>query len=121
LSLAIAQHFKVLKTPFLAYPETLLSAVRRRFFRIIQSYAYLCVNQPGVTGMEFLTILIVSVVFMSLIFAGLSINLLFKKNGSFPVTSVGRNKEMRKRGITCVKHDEILCHNKGKNKGSCCG
>ncbi len=78
-------------------------------------------NNQKLQKMEFLTILIVSVVFMSLIFAGLSLNLLLKKNGSFPVTSVGRNKEMRKRGITCVKHDEILCHNNGRNKGSCCG
>jgi hypothetical protein len=70
--------------------------------------------------MEFLTILFTATIMMFLIFAGLSLNILIRKNGKFPVTAIGRNKEMRKRGITCVKHDEILCYNKGKNKGSCC-
>lgn len=68
----------------------------------------------------YLTLFVSAVVLMGLVFAGLSLNLIFKKNGRFPVTSVGRNREMRKRGITCVKHDEILCQNKGSNKDSCC-
>jgi hypothetical protein len=70
--------------------------------------------------MEFITILITATVFMSLVFAGLSISMLIRKNGHFPVTSIGKNSEMRKRGITCVKHDEMLCHGKGSKKGGCC-
>lgn len=70
--------------------------------------------------MEFILILVTAIVLMSLIFAGLSLNIIFRKNGKFPVTSIGANKEMRKRGITCVKHDEMLCQGKGRSKGSCC-
>ncbi len=70
--------------------------------------------------MEFILILVTAIVLMSLIFAGLSLNIIFRKNGKFPVTSIGGNKEMRKRGITCVKHDEMLCQGKGRSKGSCC-
>lgn len=70
--------------------------------------------------MEYLTLLLTAVVLMALIFAGLSLNILLKKNGKFPVTSVGRNKEMRKRGISCVKNDEIFCQGNEKARGSCC-
>jgi len=53
--------------------------------------------------------------------------LLFQKEGKFPITSVGHNPEMRKIGITCVKHEEIKCHTKAKKgienngKGCSCG
>ncbi len=69
---------------------------------------------------EYLLILATAIVLMALILLGLSVSMLLKKNGRFPVTSIGRNKEMRKRGITCVKHDEMLCEGKGKAGGSCC-
>ena len=70
---------------------------------------------------EFYLILTAATVLMGIVFAGLSISILFKKNGSFPVISIGRNKEMQKRGITCVKHDEMLCHGENKSdKGCCC-
>lgn len=69
---------------------------------------------------EFYLIFIAALVVMSMVLTGLSINLLIKKNGRFPVTSIGRNKEMQKRGITCVKHDEILCRGKPGKGGSCC-
>lgn len=49
---------------------------------------------------------------LSLILVGLAIfllciNILFKKDGEFPETEVGHNREMRKRGIICAKEDEI--------------
>jgi len=40
--------------------------------------------------------------------------LLFNKQGKFPVTSVGHNPEMKKLGISCVKHDELSCYSKNK-------
>ena len=50
--------------------------------------------------------------------------LLFNKQGKFPVTSVGHNPEMKKLGISCVKHDEIKCFSKAKkgidNNGTGC-
>ena len=67
---------------------------------------------------DFIVLLAIVIISMGLVFAGLSISVIFKKNGRFPVTSIGRNKEMKKRGITCARHDEMICH--GKGKGSCC-
>ncbi|MFP4367782.1 MAG: hypothetical protein ACLFQA_11875 [Bacteroidales bacterium] len=69
---------------------------------------------------DFILILVVAIVLMALVFAGMSISILIRKNGRFPVTSIGRNKEMQKRGITCVRHEEMLCNGNGKNRGSCC-
>ncbi len=54
----------------------------------------------------------------------MAFNILFRKNGKFPKYQVGHNKEMRKLGITCVKHDELKCFNKIKTAegcGSCSG
>jgi hypothetical protein len=70
---------------------------------------------------EFYLILAVSTALMGMAFAGLSVSILVRKNGRFPVTSIGRNKAMQKRGITCVKHDEMLCRGNPGNKASCCG
>ena len=53
--------------------------------------------------------------------------LLFNKEGKFPITSVGHNPEMKKIGITCVKHEEIKCFSNSKKgiqnngKGCSCG
>ena len=47
----------------------------------------------------------------------MSLKILIKEKGRFPQYMIGHNKEMHKLGISCVKHDEIKCHNKGK-KGS---
>ncbi len=40
--------------------------------------------------------------------------LLFNKQGKFPISSVGHNPEMKKLGISCVKHDELSCYSKTK-------
>jgi hypothetical protein len=70
----------------------------------------------------YLKVLIITVVLVALAFAGLAISILLKKGGKFPQSSIGKNKEMHKRGITCVKHDEIKCHNQMKNGTGCsCG
>ncbi len=59
---------------------------------------------------------------LGLAFIGFGINIFFRKNGRFPETSVGRNSEMRKKGITCVKHDEIRRCKAAGNEGvsGCC-
>lgn len=58
---------------------------------------------------------------LALAITGLGINIFFRKNGRFPETSVGRNSEMRKKGITCVKHDEIrMCKAAGDERVSGC-
>jgi hypothetical protein len=69
-------------------------------------------------------ILVISVVLLSISMIGLAFNILFRKNGRFPSYEVGRNKEMRKLGITCVKHDEYKCFANLKNNTvdcSACG
>ncbi len=67
----------------------------------------------------FLKILIITLVLLSLAMLGMALNILVKKKGKFPAYRVGHNRDMHKAGITCVKHDEIRCHNK-KLKGKGC-
>ncbi len=57
----------------------------------------------------FIKLILLSTGIIVLSLLGLSLNILLKKDGKFPVSSIGKNKEMRKRGITCVKHDELIC------------
>lgn len=40
---------------------------------------------------------------------GLALTILLKKNGKFPDTHVGHNKELRKKGITCAKGENMGC------------
>ena len=58
----------------------------------------------------FIKLILLSTGIIVLSLLGLSLNMLLKKDGKFPVNSIGKNKEMRKRGITCAKHDELKCH-----------
>jgi hypothetical protein len=57
----------------------------------------------------FLKLLIISVVFLIISFAGFGIRILLKPKGRFPETHITRNKEMRKRGITCAQNTDIGC------------
>jgi hypothetical protein len=50
----------------------------------------------------FWKVLILSVIMMAIVAFLMSIKILFKKNGKFPNTHIGANKEMAKRGITCA-------------------
>jgi hypothetical protein len=56
-------------------------------------------------------IIVLTVVGISFIFLGFNI---FFRRKSFPETEIGRNKEMRKLGLTCPKCDEIRDHRKKK-------
>ena len=47
------------------------------------------------------------IVGVALIF--LAIRMLIEKNGKFPETEIGHNKDMRKLGITCARVEEIKC------------
>ncbi|MFP4059240.1 MAG: hypothetical protein ACOCXD_03285 [Bacteroidota bacterium] len=69
-----------------------------------------------------LKLVLLSLVFLSLAMLGLGLNMLIRKNGRFPAHSVGKNPNMKKQGITCVKHDELRCHRKIKPDNEChCG
>lgn len=68
----------------------------------------------------FLKVLILSFILLGIAFIGLTFRILFVRDGRFPETSIGKNKEMKKLGITCAKHDEINCHNHLKGGGCGC-
>jgi hypothetical protein len=42
----------------------------------------------------------------------LEVKVLLSKKGKFPETEIGRNEEMRKRGITCAREDELNLRSK---------
>lgn len=67
----------------------------------------------------YLYLLIISVVLLSLALLGMMLNILVRKKGKFPEYRVGHNRKMHRLGISCVKHDEIRCHDK-KLKGKGC-
>ncbi len=57
-------------------------------------------------------VFLASILLLGIALAGLALNILLKKNGRFPAYQVGHNKDMKKLGITCVKHEEIKCQKK---------
>jgi len=72
----------------------------------------------------FARLLIISIVLLAVSAIFFGIRILVKKNGTFPQTHVGRNREMRKRGISCAQdtntgcnptNDLVSCSTCGKN------
>ena len=47
--------------------------------------------------------LLITLLIIAISFALLAITIIIKKNGKFPNTHVGGNREMRRRGIKCVQ------------------
>ena len=47
---------------------------------------------------------------------GMCIGIIVRKNGKFPVYSIGHNRNMRERGIRCPKEEERMLYKKGKNE-----
>ena len=68
----------------------------------------------------FLKILIITLILLSLSMAGMMLTILVKKKGRFPEYRVGHNRAMHKKGVSCVKHDEIRCHNKKMKESEGC-
>jgi len=68
-----------------------------------------------------LKVLILSAILVGIAFVGLAFKVLFVREGRFPQTSIGKNKDMAKLGITCVKHDEYKCWKEGGTGGPGCG
>ncbi len=69
----------------------------------------------------FLTLLILSVFLLALSIMGLAIKILVLKDGKFPVTTVGGNIHLKKRGIGCPKHQELREYRKYKEGDDCAG
>lgn len=53
--------------------------------------------------------MILSSVLIGIAMLGLGISMLIRPNGRFPETHISRNKEMRKRGISCAQDTDIGC------------
>jgi hypothetical protein len=58
----------------------------------------------------YLSLLIITVVMLSIAMLGMMLKILVRKKGKFPEYRVGHNRDMHKLGISCVKRDEIKCH-----------
>ena len=67
----------------------------------------------------FIKLFLITGVIVAVSFIAMGVSIFFRKNGKFPIFEIGKNKDMRKLGITCLKHDELRCHNRLKkgNKG----
>lgn len=65
-----------------------------------------------------LTVFLAAIVILAIVVLGLGVGIFFGKKKRFPQTSISKNKEMAKRGISCAKHEEL--HNCGIS-GGCCG
>ncbi|MDX2444465.1 MAG: hypothetical protein QNK30_11765 [Bacteroidales bacterium] len=67
----------------------------------------------------FITLLVLSTILIGLSVTGLAIKMLIIDNGRFPVTSVGGNIHLKKKGISCPKHEELR-HYRSIKSGSPC-
>ena len=61
------------------------------------------------------------VLILAFILVGMALRIIFVRGGRFPQISIGKNRQMRELGITCVKHDEIRCHKRGGGNTTGCG
>lgn len=69
--------------------------------------------------MQFLVLVGIVIVLVALAFILFGVKILFHKSHKFPETSAGHNREMRKRGITCPRHEEIKCWSKKDQAPEC--
>ncbi|MDR3245605.1 MAG: hypothetical protein LBT50_04160, partial [Prevotellaceae bacterium] len=61
---------------------------------------------------------IITLILLGLCFAGLGIRIWIK--GEFTENEIGRNKNMKKLGINCVKDDEMKQFNDNESCNVCC-
>ena len=61
-------------------------------------------------------VILISVVIVALCVFGLCFNIIFKKNGQFPDGEISHNKELRKRGIVCMKEEDEAIWGDGAGK-----
>ena len=70
----------------------------------------------------YIQLLVISVLMLSLAMLGMMLKILVKKKGKFPEYRVGHNRHMAKKGIKCVKHEEIRCRREMmKGNAGCAG
>ncbi|NSW93480.1 MAG: hypothetical protein HPY62_02095 [Bacteroidales bacterium] len=66
-----------------------------------------------------LKLIILSFIITAVALAGLAVRILLVKRGNFPETHIGRNREMRKKGITCAVNIDTGC-SKTAGRSGCC-
>jgi hypothetical protein len=66
--------------------------------------------------MGVIKLILIAIALVSLAVFGLAIRIVLKKGGNFPETHVGRNKDMKKFGIVCVKTFDKIEQNKVKKE-----
>lgn len=59
-------------------------------------------------------VLLLATVFIGICFVGFALSILVKKNGKFPELHIGRNKELKKRGIACATSQDKMEQAKAK-------
>ena len=69
---------------------------------------------------SFWSLLLITAILLALCMAGLGIRMLLIKGGRFPETHIGRNKNMKKLGITCAKDESAWCQGR-KDAPECQG
>jgi len=67
----------------------------------------------------FIKLFLITGVIVAVSFLALGVSIFVRKNGKFPSFEIGKNKEMKKLGITCAKHDELRCHNQNIKEKPC--
>ncbi|MFA5443913.1 MAG: hypothetical protein WC262_02940 [Bacteroidales bacterium] len=66
-----------------------------------------------------MTVFLLTLILLALGITGMSIAVIFSKNGRFPDSSIGRNKNMKDRGIMCPNQEERTLLKKNKNEHCC--
>lgn len=62
-----------------------------------------------------LVTILLAIVLLAVAFTGMAINIIVKKNGSFPKTRIGQNKKMREKGIECAFTQDYKAQNNKDN------
>lgn len=67
----------------------------------------------------FIKVVFLVIVILAIAFIGIGFNI-FLRNKKFPQTSIGKNKNMAKLGLTCPKSDEIKCRREIEKRTDIC-
>ena len=74
-------------------------------------------------------LILIAIALLGLSVLALAVSMLIRKNGKFPETEVGKNRNMRKLGIRCTKQEEMMRRRKNSSTrkmqdstcDGCCG
>jgi len=66
--------------------------------------------------MGVIKIILIAIALVSVAVFGLAVRIVLLKGGKFPETHVGKNREMKKYGIVCVKTYDKIEQNKARKE-----